>query len=125
MVASHLSEEGIYPVMYLDDWLFHSPTKEGVSASVERALRVVADMGFLVNRCTVRHKASRPIFASRKSRMNPPPSPKGSFFYNLILEVVGVALGLFKFCGSHSPSRTADAQKPHTGGEPTPVRVSP
>ncbi|XP_045104921.1 uncharacterized protein LOC123500300 [Portunus trituberculatus] len=35
--------------MYLDDWLIHSPTKEGVLNGVSVTLKVLGDMGFQVN----------------------------------------------------------------------------
>lgn len=49
VVGARLAEAGVSTLMYLDDWLIHSPTKEGVAISVSVALSVLADMGFKVN----------------------------------------------------------------------------
>lgn len=49
VVGARLTAAGVSTLMYLDDWLLHSPTKEGVATSVSVALKVLADMGFKVN----------------------------------------------------------------------------
>ncbi|XP_045106652.1 uncharacterized protein LOC123501712 [Portunus trituberculatus] len=49
VVGASLAEAGISTLMYLDDWLIHSPTKEGVLNGVSVTLKVLGDMGFQVN----------------------------------------------------------------------------
>lgn len=49
VVASCLSETGVSTLMYLDNRLIHSPTREGVATSFLVVLRVLEDMGFKIN----------------------------------------------------------------------------
>ena len=49
VVAVNLASQAVATLMYLDDWLLHSPTREGVANNVSATLRVLAVMGFFVN----------------------------------------------------------------------------
>ncbi|XP_076030869.1 uncharacterized protein LOC143019053 [Oratosquilla oratoria] len=49
VVGARLAEAGVSTLMYLDDWLIHSPTEEGASTNVSVALRILTEMGFKVN----------------------------------------------------------------------------
>lgn len=49
VAASHLAQWGMTTLMYLDDLMLYSPSREGTAASGSVGLGVLRDLGFIVN----------------------------------------------------------------------------
>ena len=49
VVANRLAEKGVASLMYLDDWLLYSHSKEQTAANVKTTLQVLEGMGWLLN----------------------------------------------------------------------------
>ncbi|XP_076052207.1 uncharacterized protein LOC143031779 [Oratosquilla oratoria] len=124
IVTSVLADQGVATLVYLDDWLVYSPSREKTLTSVLVAVRVLGEMGFLLNlpKSSLVPSVSNGIRLQRRCRCRnttsgrlskafaEPPSPT-------LQTAVGDAARDSQLRRSHVPPGSPHAPPPHAGSQ--------